>query len=141
MSSHDRRAAARRRAWGRGPIILRFERLEGRQLLSGVPDLVASGISTSLKNVDWGNTFHVTGTILNQGRGGVNRPFDVKLIASSTQVIGNTSVVLGTFQVPSLGAQQTTNYDEQVTLPQRVIRINRLVDPHVSRRWAEASRS
>ncbi|HEX8202232.1 MAG TPA: CARDB domain-containing protein [Isosphaeraceae bacterium] len=34
MSSHDRRAAARRRAWGRGPAILRFEPLEGRQLLS-----------------------------------------------------------------------------------------------------------
>ena len=37
MSSHDRRAAARRRAWGRGPIILRFEPLEGRQLLHGGP--------------------------------------------------------------------------------------------------------
>ena len=36
MSSYDRRAAARRRAWGRGPIILRFEPLEGRQLLSAV---------------------------------------------------------------------------------------------------------
>ena len=32
MPSHDRRAAARRRAWGRGPIILRFEPLEERQL-------------------------------------------------------------------------------------------------------------
>jgi hypothetical protein len=34
MASNDRRAAARRKAWGRGPMILRFEPLEGRQLLS-----------------------------------------------------------------------------------------------------------
>src|SRR5215213_8403423 len=34
MSNDDRRARARRRAWGRGPTILRFEPLEGRQLLS-----------------------------------------------------------------------------------------------------------
>ncbi|MDB5351795.1 MAG: hypothetical protein JWN86_3042 [Planctomycetota bacterium] len=34
MANHDRRAAARRRAWGRGPTTLRFEPLEGRQLLS-----------------------------------------------------------------------------------------------------------
>ena len=34
MPSQKRRAAGRRRAWGRGPIILRFESLEGRQLLA-----------------------------------------------------------------------------------------------------------
>ena len=34
MSSLDRRTRARRRAWGRGPAVLRFEPLEGRQLLS-----------------------------------------------------------------------------------------------------------
>ena len=28
MPSHDRRAAGRRRAWGRGPIILKLESLE-----------------------------------------------------------------------------------------------------------------
>ena len=32
MSSHDRRSAGRRRAWGRGPIILRFEPLEKRTI-------------------------------------------------------------------------------------------------------------
>ncbi len=37
MSSFDRRAAARRRAWGRGPKTLRFEPLEGRQLMAGDP--------------------------------------------------------------------------------------------------------
>lgn len=40
MSSRDRRAAGRRRAWGRGPVILKFEPLEGRQLLSA--DLAGS---------------------------------------------------------------------------------------------------
>ena len=40
MSSDDRRANARRRAWGRGPAVLRFEPLEGRQLLS-IADPVA----------------------------------------------------------------------------------------------------
>src|SRR4051794_26663351 len=36
MSSHDRRSAGRRRAWGRGPIILKFDPLERREVLSGV---------------------------------------------------------------------------------------------------------
>ncbi len=32
MSSQDRRAAGLRRAWGRGPIILKLERLERRAI-------------------------------------------------------------------------------------------------------------
>ena len=47
MPSHDRRAAGRRRAWGRGPIILKLESLERRELLTAwptrrLPDLVNS---------------------------------------------------------------------------------------------------
>jgi hypothetical protein len=42
MASKDRRAAARRKAWGRGPMILRFEPLEGRQLLSTAADATAT---------------------------------------------------------------------------------------------------
>ena len=34
MSSQDRRAAGLRRAWGRGPIILKLECLERRELLA-----------------------------------------------------------------------------------------------------------
>ena len=34
MSSHNRRAAGIRRAWGRGPIILKLESLERRELLA-----------------------------------------------------------------------------------------------------------
>jgi hypothetical protein len=44
MSPNDRRARARRKAWGRGPMILRFDPLEGRQLLSTLtPEAPASG--------------------------------------------------------------------------------------------------
>src|SRR3954471_9376232 len=60
MTSQKRRAAGRRRAWGRGPIILRFESLEGRQLLSAsssakalLPDLVGSSFATA-HGLDWG---------------------------------------------------------------------------------------
>jgi hypothetical protein len=42
MSPNKRRAAARRKAWGRGPMILRFEPLEGRQLLSGTGDATST---------------------------------------------------------------------------------------------------
>lgn len=41
MSASDRRAVARRKAWGRGPLILPFDRLEGRQLLSDASALIA----------------------------------------------------------------------------------------------------
>ena len=49
MPSHDRRAAGRRRAWGRGPIILKLESLEHRALMaansnSSLPDLVNSAL-------------------------------------------------------------------------------------------------
>ena len=51
MSSDDRRTRARRRAWGRGPTILRFEPLEGRQLLTATNPLAviasAAGMDTS----------------------------------------------------------------------------------------------
>ncbi len=66
MPNPDRRTAARRRAWGRGPATLRFESLEGRQLLTTGPDLVASSFST-VHNLDWGANFHASGTITNQG--------------------------------------------------------------------------
>src|SRR4051812_21313231 len=80
MPSHDRRAAARRRAWGRGPIILRFELLEGRQLLATtpqpLPDLVSAAFDT-LHNLDWGDSFHAVGQIGNQGQGVAPFPFHV----------------------------------------------------------------
>ena len=70
MTPQQRRAAGRRRAWGRGPIILRFERLESRQLLTTppqpLPDLVGADFATS-HSLNWGDSFEAIGTILNQG--------------------------------------------------------------------------
>ena len=92
MSSNDRRAAARRRAWGRGPIILRFEPLEGRQLLaprrSGrAPDLLATSFNT-VHAADWGDLIHATGTIANQGTATTVAPVAVDIYASTTPILG-----------------------------------------------------
>src|SRR5206468_1141417 len=86
MPSHDRRAAARRRAWGRGPIILRFEPLEERQLLAAnaLPDLVGAAFDTSAHTLDWGDSFHATGQVRNQGNGPQSGPFNVAIYAATT---------------------------------------------------------
>ena len=79
MTPQQRRAAGRRRAWGRGPVILRFERLEGRQLLTTttppqpLPDLVGADFATA-HNLNWGDTFQAIGTILNQGNAATTSP-------------------------------------------------------------------
>ena len=79
MSSHDRRAAGRRRAWGRGPIILKLESLERRALLAAdgqhrSPDLVNSALTVSSSVADWGNTVEVEGRVTNQGERHDDRP-------------------------------------------------------------------
>ena len=66
MPSHDRRAAGRRRAWGRGPIILKLESLEHRALMaahanSNLPDLVNSSLTVSSSVADWARTVEVEG--------------------------------------------------------------------------------
>src|SRR6516164_3944272 len=69
MPSQDRRSAGRRRAWGRGPIILKFDSLEKRELLSAgqrLPDLVASSFVTA-SNADWNTPITTSGLITNQG--------------------------------------------------------------------------
>jgi hypothetical protein len=122
MPSNERRAAARRRAWGRGPIILRFEPLEGRQLLTlgalrSLPDMAGTSFHTSVQNADWGDQFAVSGTIINQGETAVPKAFDVEVLASSTPTPGPTSVDLGDFTVPALQPGQTATYNQQVALP------------------------
>ena len=76
MSSHNRRAAGIRRAWGRGPIILKLRCLERRELLaasatasanSTLPDLVNSSLTTAAAVADWGQTLEVDGRVKNQG--------------------------------------------------------------------------
>ncbi|MBV8675667.1 MAG: hypothetical protein JO355_00700 [Planctomycetaceae bacterium] len=124
MSSHDRRAAARCRAWGRGPIILRFEPLEGRQLLTEaqpMADLVSSAFDT-LHNLDWGDSFHAVGQIRNQGDAPVTVPFKVEVVASTKPVIGPGAVPLGEVTIPAgLQPGQSVPYDQVFTLPQTPI--------------------
>src|SRR3954465_15552679 len=124
MSSHDRRAAARRRAWGRGPIILRFEPLEGRQLLAAnaLPDLVGAAFDTSAHTLDWGDSFHATGQVRNQGAGDESGPFDVAIFASTTPVLGPGSVLLGQATLKgNLEAGQSEGFDQLVSLPPTAI--------------------
>jgi len=121
MASQDRRAAARRRAWGRGPIILRFEPLEGRQLLTATgPDLVATQFST-VHTADWGDLIEATGTIANQGTVTTTVPVEVDIYASSTQALttpGAVTIPLGAAIVPA-GLQPGASYkfDQIVGLP------------------------
>jgi hypothetical protein len=132
MPSQKRRAAGRRRAWGRGPIILRFESLEGRQLLAAsaqpLPDLVGSSFATA-HALDWGDSFHAVGTILNQGDAAVTAPFNVEVFASTTPTISPTSVPLGKVTITpvttttpdGLGPNQSSNFDQVFSLPPTAI--------------------
>jgi hypothetical protein len=120
MSSRDRRVAERHRAWGRKPIILRFDALEGRQLMTaavGRPDLVATAFSTP-NNLDWDQAFHATGTITNQGDAPTTTPTLVAVYASSTPNVGTTAVLLGTFTIDTnLAPGATASYDQVFRLP------------------------
>jgi hypothetical protein len=120
MLSRKRRAEGRRRAWGRGPIILRFESLEGRQLLaatSALPDLVGAALSTP-SSLSWGDTFHAVGKVLNQGDAASTVPFNVEFFASTAPNVNATSLPLGEASIPAgLDPSQTSPYDQVVTLP------------------------
>jgi hypothetical protein len=121
MSPIDkRRAAARRRAWGRGPVILRFEPLEGRQLLAtttALPDLAAGAFDTP-HNLDWGDTFHARGVIENKGNAPVASAFHVDIYASTTPTITANSVLIGEATIPAgLQAGGESSFDQVVSLP------------------------
>jgi len=120
MTSKERRAAGRRRAWGRSPVILKLERLEGRRLLdasSFLPDLVGSSITTQ-HYADWNQTIEVQGQITNQGRGAVTVPFNVELYASPSPAIGRYAVPIGQFTISGgVGAGQAVPFDTSVKLP------------------------
>jgi hypothetical protein len=131
MTPQQRRAAGRRRAWGRGPVILRFERLEGRQLMTAtptppappqpLPDLVGADFATP-HTLNWGATFQAIGTILNQGNATTTVPFNVEVYAATGTTIDKTSVPLGVITIPAgLGPQQTSNFDQNFTLPATAI--------------------
>jgi CARDB len=125
MSSNERRAAARRRAWGRGPIILRFEPLEGRQLLATsvvgpTPDLLATSFST-IHSAYWGDLIHATGTIANQGTATTVAPVSVQIYGSTSPILGSpgsSGMLLGTAIIPAgLTPGSSYNFDQIVGLP------------------------
>ncbi len=121
MSSRDRRAAARRRAWGRGPIILRFEPLEGRQLMAAaatpLPDLVATSFSATPSG-DWGQAVQVSGTIANIGTAALPAGAVAALYASPANAIGSSALALGTVAIDAgLAPGATQPFSTTVTLP------------------------
>ena len=123
MSSHDRRAAGRRRAWGRGPIILRFEPLEGRRLpttIGPMADVVATQFNT-VHTADWGTLIHATGTIANQGTATTTAPVEVDIYASTTPTLTAAGAItdpLGAIEVPAgLQPGGSYNFDQIVALP------------------------
>lgn len=126
MSSHDRRAAGRRRAWGRRPIILKLEPLERREMLtasasaanSTLPDLVNSALVTSTSVTDWNGSLEVEGRVKNQGGSTTTAPFQIEIYASSIRGINKYAVPLAIVTIPSgIGPGQSVPYDTSVTLP------------------------
>ena len=121
MPAQNRRAQARRKAWGRGPTILRFEPLEGRQLLSTAtapaPDLIATAFDT-LHNLYWGDSFQAVGTIANQGTAATTGPFNVNVYASASQTIDSNAVFVGTIAITTpIQPGATTGFNQTMTLP------------------------
>lgn len=142
MSSQDRRSAGRRRAWGRGPIILKFESLEKRELLSSagplLPDLVGSSLVTT-PNADWGQSITVSGTVTNQGAGTATSSFNVAIYASHSVTIGPYSPLLGEVTIPAgLAPGQSSSFTTTLKLPTSpvpgmsyngLVHINMKIDP------------
>jgi hypothetical protein len=116
MPTLNRRAAGRRRAWGRGPIILKFDSLERRELLAAA-DLAGSSLVT-VHAADWNDTVAVQGTIVNQGGTTVTVPFDVALYASPSISIGRYAVEIGDVTIPAgLAPGQSVPFSTTVKLP------------------------
>ena len=120
MPTLNRRAAGRRRAWGRGPIILKFDSLERRDLMTIAPpaaELAGSSLVTT-HAADWGDSIDVKGTIINQGGTTVTTPFDVALYASPSTAIGRYAVQVGDVTIPAgIMPGQSVPFDTTVKLP------------------------
>ena len=125
MSSHDRRAAARRKAWGRGPTILRFEPLEGRQVMAAsligpAADVLAIQFNT-VHSAYWGDLFHASGVVANQGTATTTAAFPVEIYASTAPILGTpgaTTMLLGSATIPAgLQPGASANFDQIVGLP------------------------
>ena len=120
MPTLNRRAAGRRRAWGRGPIILRFDSLEPRELLTAPPplaDLAGTSLVTT-HAADWNDTVGVQGNIVNQGGSTVTVPFEVALYASPSTAIGRYAVPVGEVMIPAgITPGQTVPFNTTIKLP------------------------
>ena len=122
MPSPDRRATGRRRAWGRGPINLKLESLEGRALLAAgagnLPDLVNSALAVSSNVSDWGQSVQVNGRVTNQGSAATTAPLQVSLYASSVRGVNKYSVPIGQVTIPAgVAPGQSVPYQTPVWLP------------------------
>jgi hypothetical protein len=121
MPSQNRRASGIRRAWGRGPIILKLESLERRDLLSAtgaLPDLVNSSLATATSVADWNDIVTIAGRVTNQGSAPTTAPFEIDIYASPVRGIDRYSVPIGAVTIaPGLAAGQSALYNTSVTLP------------------------
>lgn len=127
-----KRGASGRHAAGRGRYILRFEPLEGRQLLStgtttsttpaltstvGGPVLVQTQFQ-SPATLNWGQSFQVTGSIQNQGSVPGGSLARVDVYASNGPYVDTNSVLLGSISLPNgLAIGQNYAYSQQLQLP------------------------
>ncbi len=110
---------------GARSVILRFESLEGRQLLAAstsaaapaLPDLVGATFDTP-HSLNWGQSFQAVGTILNQGNATSTAPFNVEVFASASPTIDANAVPLGMVTIPSgLAPHQSTQFNQTFSLP------------------------
>jgi hypothetical protein len=102
-------------------MILRFDSLERREMLSGagrkLPDLVGSKFYTT-STADLGDTIQAMGEIKNQGRATVRVPFHVDIFASSSTTAGRYAVKLAELTIPAgLARNQTIPFNTTVKLP------------------------
>ena len=117
-TSKDRRG----KSWGRGALPLDLESLESRQLLTAtatpsLPDITGVTLATDSK-LYWGDAFHATGTVINQGTAATTVPFNVGIYASTTQAIGSGAVLLGEATIPAgLAPGAKASFDQVLYLP------------------------
>ncbi len=101
-------------------MILRFEPLEGRQLLAtaaALPDLVATSFSSTTTG-DWDGVIQVNGTIANIGTTALPAGTLAAIYASPTNAIGTSALLLGTVAINAgLAPGVTQPFSTTVALP------------------------
>ncbi|WP_169974818.1 CARDB domain-containing protein [Tautonia rosea] len=126
MATHDRRDARGRRSGTRGPKLLRFEPLEGRQLLAANvgsalagaqgPDLVAVSFKSDSTG-DWGESLTISGTLRNQGNIDAASPFKVDVYVSAAPDRSTGAVRIGSVEFDAVKAGDAVDFEETLDLP------------------------